>query len=315
MTNQKKSKAGINVGVDVGKNLLDVCIHEKQLYWQDENSDQGIRRILKRLAHYRVARLVVESTGRHEFAIVEAASAKGIPVVVAKPLSVRRFAGAIEQLAKTDKIDAGLIANFAATLQPKPTPEIGKNLRNIKDLIVRRRQLMTMRTKELNREKIMGAALAVSIRRIIRVLEQEIARIENRLDKAIQQQSAWSERQQILLTAPGVGPALVYTLLAELPELGQLNNKQAAALVGVAPFNRDSGAMRGKRRIKGGRHGVRTMLYMATMSATLCNPVIKAFYDSLVAAGKHKKVALVACMRKFICMLNAMVRDGVAWAY
>lgn len=262
-----------------------------------------------------MARLVVESTGRHEFALVEAASAKGIPVVVAKPLSVRRFAGAIEQLAKTDKIDAGLIANFAATLKPKPSPEIGKNLRNIKDLIVRRRQLMTMRTKELNREKIMGAALAVSIRRIIRVLEQEIARIESRLEKAIQQQSAWSERQTILLTAPGVGPALVYTLLAELPELGELSNKEAAALVGVAPFNRDSGAMRGKRRIKGGRHGVRTMLYMATMSATLCNPVIKAFYDSLVAAGKHKKVALVACMRKFICMLNAMVRDGTAWAY
>lgn len=315
MTNLKKSKASINVGIDVGKSSLDVCIHEKQLHWQDENSTQGIKRILKRLSHYKVIRLVVEATGRHEFAVIEAAAAKGIPVVVAKPLSVRRYAGAIEQLAKTDKIDAALIADYGATLKPKSTPAIGKKLRLIKDLLVRRRQLMKMRTKELNRKQIMGSSLEVSIKRMIRIFDQEVERIEKRLEIAINEQSLWSERRDILLTAPGVGPALIYTLLADLPELGALNNKQIASLVGVAPFNRDSGRMRGKRSIRGGRHGVRTTLYMATMSATLCNPVIKSFYNNLVAAGKHKKVALVACMRKFISMLNAMVRDNTAWAY
>jgi transposase len=151
MTNLIQSKAGVNVGIDVGKRSLDVCIHEKQLHWQEDNSVTGIKRILKRLAHYRVIRLVVEATGRYEFDLVEAAAARGIPVVVAKPLSVRRYAGAIEKLAKTDKIDAALIADFAATLKPKPMPTVGKNLRVIKDLLVRRRQLMNMRTKELNR--------------------------------------------------------------------------------------------------------------------------------------------------------------------
>jgi transposase len=286
MTNLIQSKAGVNVGIDVGKRSLDVCIHEKQLHWQEDNSVTGIKRILKRLAHYRVIRLVVEATGRYEFDLVEAAAARGIPVVVAKPLSVRRYAGAIEKLAKTDKIDAALIADFAATLKPKPMPTVGKNLRVIKDLLVRRRQLMNMRTKELNRFQIMGSTLEASIKRLI-----------------------------LLLSAPGVGPALVYTLLADLPELGTLSNKQVAALVGVAPYNRDSGSFRGKRRIKGGRHSVRTILYMATLSATRCNPIIEAYYTKLVSQGKHKKVALVACMRKFICMLNAMVRDKNTWAY
>lgn len=315
MTNPIKSKSEINVGIDVGKWSLDIYIHEKDIHWQEENTLEGVKRILKRLSHYKVLRLVVESTGRHEFTIVEQASLKGIPVVVAKPLAVRRFAGAIDQLAKTDKIDAKLIANFAATLKPKPTQQIGKKLRLIKDLIVRRRQLMVMRTKELNRKQIMGTALESSTKRIIKILDQEVARIEAKLEKAIAEQSAWEERKQILESAPGVGNALIYTLLADLPELGNLNNKQVSSLVGVAPFNRDSGGIKGKRRIKGGRHSVRTMLYMATLSATQCNPLIKAFYRKLVDQGKHKKVALVACMRKFITMLNAMVRDGVAWAY
>jgi len=315
MTNLKKSKSVVNVGVDVGKSALDVYIYEKQLHWQEENTAEGIKRILKRLAHYQVERLAMEATGRYEWALAEAAFAKGLPVCILKPLSVRRYAGAIEQLAKTDKIDAAVIAQYAAVTQPKITPRKSKNLIAIKDLLARRRQVMEMRTKELNRIKVMGRSFERSCKRLIKVFDIEVARLEKQLDKHVQEQAEWAERKAILMTAPGVGQTLAYTLLADMPELGTLTNKESAALVGVAPINRDSGRMRGKRRIQGGRAGVRTTLYMATLSATQCNPVIKDFYTRLVAQGKHKKVALTACMRKFITMLNAMVRDNVEWAY
>ena len=315
MTNLKMSKTVVNVGVDVGKQSLDVCIHEKKLHWQEQNNAEGIKRILKRLAYYQVERLAVEATGRYEWALAEAAFDKGIPVCILKPLSVRRYAGAIEQLAKTDKIDAAVIAQYAATVKPRATPKKSKNLIVIKDLLSRRRQIMQMRTQELNRIKIMGKALERSCTRIIKVFDTEIVRLEKQLDKHVTEQADWAERKTILMTAPGVGATLAYTLLADMPELGTLNNKQTAALTGVAPINRDSGRLRGKRRIQGGRAGVRTTLYMATLSATQCNPVIKDFYLKLVAAGKHKKVAITACMRKFITMLNAMVRDKVEWAY
>ena len=174
---------------------------------------------------------------------------------------------------------------------------------------------MGLRMQELNRIKIMGKAFEPSCKRIIRALDSEIARIEKRLAKHVEEQAEWTDKQAILKTAPGVGDTLIYTLLADLPELGTLSNKEVAALVGVAPFNRDSGKLRGKRRIRGGRHSVRTILYMATLSATQCNPIIKDFYQKLVRQGKHKKVAITACMRKFITMLNAMVRDECEWAY
>ena len=315
MTNLKKRKFAVNVGVDVGKWVLDVCIYEKDIHWQDENTPDGIKRILKRLSYYRVERLVMEATGRYQLELATAAFKKAIPVCIIKPLSIRRYAGAIEQLAKTDKIDAYVIAEFAAVVQPEPTPKVSKNLRAIKDLLSRRRQVMEMRTKELNRIQVMGKAFEVSCRRIIKCFDAEIARIEKKLDQYVERQSEWSERKAILKSAPGVGDTLVYTLLADLPELGTLTNKQVAALVGVAPINRDSGRSRGKRRIQGGRACVRTTLYMATLSATQCNPIIKGFYRQLVEQGKHKKVALTACMRKFIIMLNAMVRDETEWAY
>lgn len=315
MANLRKSKSAVNVGVDVGKDLLDVCIHEKDLHWQDENTTAGIQRILKRLAHYRIVRLVMEATGRYEFELAQAAYSKNLPVCIVKPLRVRRFAGARDQLAKTDKLDAKLIADFAATVCPEITPSKSKKLIAIKDLVARRRQLMTMRTQEMNRTKIMGKSLELSCKRIVRELDKEIRRIENRLAKHIDDESEWSEKQAILKSAPGVGDALVFTLLADLPELGEIDHKAVGKLVGVAPMNRDSGTLKGKRRIQGGRYSVRTMLYMATLSATQCNPVIKAFYQQLVAQGKHKKVALTACMRKFIIMLNAMVRDRCEWAY
>lgn len=315
MANLTKSKSSVNVGVDVGKSFLDVYIHEKQIYFQEENNHKGIQNILKRLAHYSVERLVVEATGRYEFALAEAAYFKELPVCIMKPLSIRRYAGAVEQLAKTDKIDAAIIAEFAAVIKPKPTPQKSKNLIAIKDLLSRRRQVMEMRTQELNRIKIMGKILEASCKRIIKVLDKEVERLEKSLSEYVNEQSEWSEKRDLLISAPGVGNTLVYTLLADLPEIGTLNNKEISALVGVAPMNRDSGSLRGKRKIKGGRASVRTMLYMATLSATQCNPVIKHFYKKLVEQGKHKKVAIVACMRKFITILNAMVREKKEWCH
>ena len=315
MTNQSKSKSIINVGIDVGKQFLDTYIHEKQIHWQEDNTPEGIKRLLRRLSYYRVERLVMEATGRYEFNLAEAAYSKGLPVCIVKPLRIRRFAGAMDQLAKTDKIDAAVIAEFAVKVEPEPTPRKSKNLIAIKSLIARRRQLISLRTQEVNRLGIMGKSLESSCRRIIKSINAEIDRVEKQLAKQINDQAEWADKQALLNSVPGVGKTLIYTLLADLPELGSLNKKEIAALVGVAPMNRDSGKLRGKRRVQGGRASVRTVLYMATLSATQCNPVIKDFYNKLVKQGKHKKVAITACMRKFITMLNAMIRENCVWAY
>lgn len=314
MANLIKSKTVVNVGVDVGKQFLDVCIHERDIYWREDNNVAGIKRILKRLSYYQVERLVMEATGRYEFELAQLAYERKLPVCIVKPLLVRRYAGANDQLAKTDKLDAQIIAEFGAVLKPRATPAKSKNLIAIKDLVTRRRQLVNLRTQESNRRGIMGKTLAVSCRRIIRHLNAEIQRIEKQLARHVSEQAAWTEKQHLLQTVPGVGDTLVYTLLADLPELGELNNKEISKLVGVAPINRDSGRMHGKRRIRGGRANIRSVLYMATLSATQCNPVIKAFYKKLVSQGKHKKVAITACMRKFIIILNTMVKNKTEWA-
>jgi transposase len=313
MTISKKSKSSVNVGVDVGKDILDICIHERGLHWLEPNTPAGVRNLLNRLGRYQVERLVMEATGRYQFLLAEQAYVKEIPVCIMKPLSIRRYAGAIEQLAKTDKIDARVIAEFAAVIKPRPTPAKSKNLILIKDLLARRRQVMEIRTQELNRLQIMGKHVAPSCKRLLNYLDKEVARLEKMLDEQVEAEDEWAQKKALLKTAPGIGNTMVYTLLADLPELGTMNNKQAAALVGVAPINRDSGKVRGKRRVYGGRAGVRTTLYMATLSATRCNPVISEFYKRLVTAGKHKKVAITACMRKFIVILNAMLRDNIAW--
>ena len=315
MTNRTKSKSLINVGVDVGKYHLDVHLYEKDIHFQVTNTPEGIQRILKRLSYYQVERIVMEATGRYEFNLAEAAYLKNLPVCIVKPLSVRRYAGAIDQLAKTDRIDAAVLSQFAAVVQPRLSSQKSKRLIRIKDLLARRRQIIEMRTKEMNRLQIMGKSLETSCRRILRVFDQEVKRLEKQLDTQVQEETEWSDRKALLLTVPGVGNTLAYTLLADMPELGNMNNKQAAALSGLAPINRDSGRMRGKRRIQGGRTCVRTTLYMATLSAIQCNPILKAFYKKLVTQGKHKKVAITACMRKFITILNAMVRDNTVWAY
>jgi transposase len=313
MTISNKSKSSVNVGVDVGKDTLDICIHEKALHWQEANTPEGVRALLNRLARYQVERLVMEATGRYQLLLAEQAYVKEVPVCIVKPLSIRRYAGAIDQLAKTDKIDAHVIAEFAAVIKPRTTPAKSKKLILIKDLLARRRQVMEMRTQEMNRLQIMGKHVAPSCKRLLNYLDKEVVRLERLLDEQVDAEDEWAEKKELLKTAPGIGNTMVYTLLADLPELGSMSNKQAAKLVGVAPLNRDSGKLKGKRRIYAGRASVRTTLYMATLSATQCNPVIRKFYQRLVATGKHKKVALIACMRKFIVILNAMLRDNMAW--
>lgn len=314
MTNLKKS-ASVNVGIDVGKSQLDIFIFERDRHFTVENNTSGIREAIRTLQRFNVARIVLEATGRYELDFATTACDKGLPVCIVNPVRVRKFAQSDNQIAKTDKLDAWVIAKFAATMQPDTSEFKGKNLRLIKDLICRRRQLIEMRTQELNRIKIMGSKIERSCARIIKTFNKEIEWTEKHLAEVIELQEEWAHRKSILSSVPGVGDTLVYTLLADLPELGTLSNKQVAALAGLAPMNRDSGKLRGKRRIKGGRPSVRTTLFMAALSAIQCNPVLRGFYQHLVKQGKHKKVAITAVMRKFLIILNTMVKRDELWAH
>lgn len=310
---RKEATKGVNIGADIGKTFLDILIHERDRYWQIENTKAAIHKWIKEVRRFKIQRVVIEATGRYERLFYELLVEAGIPVVIVNPLRVRRYAGAAGILAKTDKVDAKIIAEFGAIMQPEVLPPESKIQRQIKDLLVRRRQIMMMRTMEMNRGKVMPKYLQADYRRHIKFLNAEIERVDKKLDKAIKSEELWRAKREQLETVPGVGKLLATTLIAELPELGNLNPKEIAALVGVAPFNRDSGSLRGKRRIRGGRAPVRTILYMATLSATIHNPIIRDFYRRLVSQGKHKKVALTASMRKMIVVLNAMVRDGTHW--
>jgi transposase len=308
-----KQRPTINVGVDVGKAQLDLCLLERDLALSAPNDDQAIASLIRRLRRYRLERIVVEATGRLEQPFVRAALAAGLPVVVVSPLKIRRFADAIGQLAKTDQIDARLIARFAAAVKPVARPASDANAQAIKDLTVRRRQLVSLRTMEKNRRQVMPQELKPGIDRIIKTLDRELKRLEQLIDHAVELHAPSRHKRELLTSMPGIGNAVAATLLGDLPELGSLNRREIASLTGVAPFNRDSGKLRGKRRIRGGRAQSRTALYLSAMVATRFNPEIKRFYERLVAAGKHKKVALTACIRKIVTALNAMIRDNSPW--
>lgn len=236
-----------------------------------------------------------------------------MPVIIVQPIQVRQFAKAQGILAKTDKIDARLIAQFGKVMQPDVRPIASKEVRLIRDLLARKRQLNEARTQELNRQHKAPKILAASHKHLLKVLDKEIAWINDRLTKEVQLVTEWQRTYEILSSAPGIGDGVAYTLLGELPELGELSNREISALCGLAPFNRDSGQMRGKRRIRGGRAPIRTVLYMAMLSAIQHNPIMKEFYQRLVAQGKHKKVAITACMRKMMTILNTMVRNNQEW--
>lgn len=302
------------VGIDVAKRHLDLAIHATGQPWQVANDAAGVKQVVKHLRTVAPTLIVLEATGGLETRVVSALAAAQLPVVVVNPRQVRAFAQATGTLAKTDRLDAQVLAHFAAAMQPTPRPLPDAATQQLSAVLTRRQQLVDMMTAESNR---LGAQPNSALRKRVRVhltwLTKELERTEKELTQLIQQSPVWRVQDDLLQSAKGVGPVLSQTLLAEVPELGHLHHKQMAALIGVAPFNRDSGGNRGKRRIWGGRARVRAVLYMGALVATRHNPVIKAFYERLLAAGKEKKVALTACMRKLLRILNAMMKHQTKW--
>tara|TARA_R100001460_G_scaffold9690_3_gene23102 strand:- start:924 stop:1877 length:954 start_codon:yes stop_codon:yes gene_type:complete len=311
--NNIENQTSVNIGVDVGKANLDIALHPSGQFYSIPNCEAHIREFIKILKGYAIERIVVEATGRYEHTLVQACDQAGLPIIVVNPTSVRRYAQAIGVLAKTDRIDAQVIAQYAATLKPEFKPIPDKTSQKIKDLLVRRSQLLEMSTMEKNRLQILPKALHRSIKSVLKMLQNQIETITRQIEQDVAKVDHWRIKTEIMTSVPGVGKVLAYTLLSELPELGSLNRKEIAALVGVAPINRDSGKLNGKRRIRGGRHRVRTVMFMAMLSSIQCNPVFKRFYEHLKAQGKLPKVALIACMRKMIVVLNTMVKNQEAW--
>lgn len=302
------------VGIDVSKRTFDVAVHDVQEEPRSEANDEaGIARLVATLQELAPALVVVESTGRLQMPLVGALAAVGIPVAVVNPRQVRDFAKAMGHLAKTDRIDAKILARFAHAVRPEVRALPDEETRELAAMVTRRRQLIDMLTAERNRLDGTPKAVRKGIQVHVRWLERQLKQTDKDLNGKLRNSPLWREKDKLFQSVPGVGPKTSMTLLADLPELGKLNRKQIAALVGVAPFNRDSGAFKGRRAIWGGRAPVRAVLYMAAVSASSHNPVIAAFYSRLVNAGKPKKVALTACMRKLLTILNAMARTGTPW--
>lgn len=298
------------VGIDVSKSRLDVAQVPERRSWSVNNDADGIGSLVRDLAKLVPALVVLEATGGYESPVFAGLVTAKLPAVVINPRQVRAFARAKNQLAKTDKIDAQMLAEFAEAVRPAVRPVADEALQELSGLLRRRQQLVEMLTAERNRALMATAIVRKDIRDHIRWLQRRLQDIERDLDQAIRSTPAWQERDKLVQGEKGVGAVLSLTLLADLPELGRLNRKEISALVGVAPFNQDSGRFRGKRKVWGGRRSVRAVLYMAALSASRHNPEIKPFYQRLLAAGKPKKVALTACMRKLLIRLNAIVREG-----
>ena len=301
------------VGVDVSKAKLVGGVSGSDDVSSFPNSERGISELARWLEGLSPTLVVMEATGGFEVPAAAALAATGIPVVIANPRQVRDFAKATGQLAKTDQIDAHILALFAERVRPPVRPLPDEAARQLDAIIGRRRQIIDMITAEKNRLGFALAPVQKGIQKHIRWLERQLSDVDSDLDDLIRKSPVWKAKSDLLRDVPGVGPNLARTLIAELPELGQLTHKQIAALVGVAPFSRDSGLMRGKRMIWGGRSSVRTALFLSTWSASKWNPVIRVFYQRLRANGKPPKVAMVACMRKLLVILNAMLRDGREW--
>jgi transposase len=301
----------IFVGIDVAKAKLDIFVNGEA--WQVDNTSAGIGELVVRMRSLEPTWIVLESTGGYESLVLGELYAARLPVSRVNPGRVREFAKSIGQLAKTDKLDAQVLAKYAEMVRPALVRLPNEEEQHLAALVGRRRQLLEMRVAEQNRLETAPKKLRTSIRSHIDWLTEEVKRIEKDMDDFIQQTPLWQEKDELLRSVPGIGNITACTLLSELPELGHLDRKEIASLAGVAPFNHDSGRMRGKRRIHGGRTSVRSTLYMATLSATRFNPVIRVFYNRLVSAGKEKKVAIVACMRKLLTILNAILRTHQAW--
>ena len=301
------------VGIDVSSDHLDVAVRPTGEALQVPYDLRGIKDLVERLADLSPYLVVLEATGGMEVPLTGELAGAGLPVAVVNPRHVRDFARAGGRLAKTDALDAQVLAHFAEAMQPAPRALPDAAAQELRSVVSRRRQLVEMITAEKNRLRTATRRIRPQVQEHIGWLEQSLKDLDKDLDNYIRSSPVWRAKEQVLRSAKGVGPVLSLTLLADLPELGALNRGQIAALVGIAPFNRDSGTLRGKRTVWGGRSQVRAALYMATLVATRFNPVIRAFYQRLCAAGKPKKVALTACMRKLLTILNAMVKHGHPW--
>lgn len=297
------------VGIDVSKDRLDVAVLGERQEKQVDNTREGIAHLVQQMQALSPELIVVEATGGYQRAVVEGLFQAGLAVAVVNPARVRQFARACGLLAKTDKLDAQVLAVFGQKVQPRRYETKSEAARQLSALLVRRRQLEEMLKAEQNRLRTISQSLRGSVERIIACLKEEKKFLDEQIQQFMAEQEAWQKQTEILGSAPGVGMVTTATLLAELPELGKMDRKKIAALVGVAPMNYDSGKKRGYRKTKGGRADVRSVLYMATLVATRYNPLIRAQYQQLLKRGKEKKVALTACMRKFLTILNAMLRD------
>lgn len=304
----------IVVGIDVSKDRLDVAVRPGGEVFVVERNASGVDRLIERMRMLSPDLVALEATGGFETVVAAALAALALPVVVVNPAQIRAFARAVGQRAKTDPIDAGVIAHFAEATRPEPRALPDEATRLLADLVARRRQIIEMIGAESQREKrITVLRLRKSIRRVIGMLEKELAELDGDIDAAVRGSPAWREKENLLASVPGVGPVISRTLIADLPELGALSRKQIAALAGLAPFTRQSGQWKGRSFIGGGRASVRTVLFMGAMTAMRHNPVLKAFFDRLIAAGKPKMVALIAVARKLLTILNAIVRDKRPW--
>jgi len=302
----------IVIGIDVSKDQLDVTTPDGARQWP--NAPDGHRQLVKQLAKWSLESIILEATGGYERAVVAELAAAGLPVVVVNPRQVRDFARATGQLAKTDAIDAEVLAQFGRAVRPEQRPLASEKQLKLQQQLARRRQLVGMLTAESNRsEQVTDRLVRKTINAVRATIKSQINQLDDQLQQTLEETPAWREKENLLRSVPGVGPQTALALLADLPELGTCSRQQIAALVGVAPLNRDSGRRRGKRMIWGGRASVRSALYMATLVATRHNPVIRAHYLHLQKVGKRKKVALVACMRKLLCMLNAILREKKPW--
>jgi len=302
------------VGIDVCKAQLDVAIRPTAQTLSVPNDKAGIKTLVKHLEKLQPNLVVLESTGGLERQIMLALIGAEIAVVMVNPRQVRDFAKSTGQLAKTDRIDAAILAHYAQAIRPKPRPLPDEPTLELRALTTRRRQIIDMIVAEKNHLATASKAIRKRISAHIAYLQQELDRADRDLDRFIQKNPLWKENQEILCSTPSIGPVSSRTLLAELPELGSLGHKQISALVGLAPFPRDSGTLKGRRTIWGGRASVRTALFMATLVATRFNPVIRDFYKRLKARGKPAKVALVACMHKLLLILNAMIKNKTRWS-
>ena len=301
------------VGIDVAKAHLDVALSPTDPIFTIANTEAGLKPLITQLQQLAPFRIVVEATGGYERLVVRLLVDAGLPIIVVNPRQVRAFAKATGQLAKTDAIDAQLLALFAARVQPALRAHPDQATVALAALLARRRQLVAMITDEKHRRHLATPPIRKSIQKHLVWLERQLTTLDTEFTTRIRQSPVWQAQEDLLQSVPGVGPVMSRTLLADLPELGTLSRRQIAALVGIAPFNQDSGTRRGRRTCWGGRAPVRTTLYMATLVATKWNPVIAGFYHRLLIAGKRKKVALVACMRKLLTILNAMVQHKTQW--